>query len=137
MNAAQKRAVESLEKNSVPVMGKMSVSSALSKIPGAGYYGWDHIAIDGQKFYLAQTAADEHTNGVFYSGSALLNSRCGNLTTETRAAINMALNPVIVQKPAVAVEMVKCSCGHSVPRGQVMSASMGSSCPDCYDRMSD
>lgn len=34
-------------------------------------------------------------------------------------------------------EMVKCSCGHSVPRGSVMSASMGSSCPDCYDRMSE
>ena len=35
------------------------------------------------------------------------------------------------------VEMVKCSCGHTVPRSQVMSASMGTSCPDCYDRMSD
>lgn len=35
------------------------------------------------------------------------------------------------------VEMVKCSCGHTVPRGSVMSASLGSSCPDCYDRMSD
>jgi len=34
-------------------------------------------------------------------------------------------------------EMVKCSCGHAVPRGQVMSASMGTSCPDCYDRMSE
>lgn len=37
----------------------------------------------------------------------------------------------------VAVEMVKCSCGHTVTRGSVMSASMGTSCPDCYDRMSD
>jgi len=34
------------------------------------------------------------------------------------------------------VEMVKCSCGHTVPRSQVMSASLGTSCPDCYDRMS-
>ncbi len=33
-------------------------------------------------------------------------------------------------------ELVKCSCGHSVPRALVMSASMGTSCPDCYDRMS-
>ena len=33
-------------------------------------------------------------------------------------------------------EMVKCSCGHTVPRFQVMSASMGTSCPRCYDRMS-
>jgi len=39
-------------------------------------------------------------------------------------------------RPAPVVEMVKCSCGHSVPRGLVMSASLGTSCPDCYDRMS-
>lgn len=31
---------------------------------------------------------------------------------------------------------VKCTCGHTVPREWVMSASLGTSCPDCYDRMS-
>ena len=36
----------------------------------------------------------------------------------------------------VEVEMVKCRCGHTIPRSMVMAASMGSSCPDCYDRMS-
>ncbi len=35
------------------------------------------------------------------------------------------------------VEMKKCSCGHTVPISQVMSASLGTSCPDCYDRMSN
>jgi hypothetical protein len=35
------------------------------------------------------------------------------------------------------IPMVKCSCGHTIPKDQVMSASMGSSCPDCYDRMSN
>jgi len=35
------------------------------------------------------------------------------------------------------VELVLCSCGHRVPKGSVMSASMGTSCPDCYDRMSN
>lgn len=35
------------------------------------------------------------------------------------------------------VQLVACSCGHSVPKSQVMNASMGTSCPDCYDRMSD
>jgi hypothetical protein len=40
-------------------------------------------------------------------------------------------------RTAPKIDLVKCSCGHSVPRGSVMSASMGSSCPDCYDRMSD
>jgi len=40
------------------------------------------------------------------------------------------------RKNAPKPELVKCSCGHSVPRGSVMNASMGTSCPDCYDRMS-
>ena len=41
------------------------------------------------------------------------------------------------RKPSPAPEMRKCSCGHTVPVSQVMNASMGSSCPDCYDRMSE
>lgn len=40
----------------------------------------------------------------------------------------------IVPKP---VELVKCACGHAVSKSSVMSASMGSSCPECYDRMSE
>ncbi len=35
------------------------------------------------------------------------------------------------------IEMVKCSCGHTIPKNQVMSASMGTSCSNCYDRMSE
>lgn len=41
------------------------------------------------------------------------------------------------QRPVAQIELVKCSCGHSVPRESVMSASIGTSCPDCYDRMSN
>jgi len=33
-------------------------------------------------------------------------------------------------------EMVRCDCGCTVQANQVMSASLGTSCPDCYDRMS-
>jgi len=33
--------------------------------------------------------------------------------------------------------LVKCNCGHTIPASWVMSASFGTSCPDCYDRMSD
>jgi hypothetical protein len=33
--------------------------------------------------------------------------------------------------------MRKCSCGHTVPAAWVMFASLGTSCPDCYDRLSD
>jgi hypothetical protein len=34
------------------------------------------------------------------------------------------------------VEMVKCSCGCTVAKISVMSASLGTSCPTCYDDMS-
>lgn len=33
--------------------------------------------------------------------------------------------------------LARCDCGHSVPENQRMRASLGTSCPDCYDRMSD
>lgn len=50
------------------------------------------------------------------------------------AYIRIKPKPVNVQRPAV--DMVKCSCGHTVSRINVMSASLGTACPDCYDRMS-
>ena len=56
------------------------------------------------------------------------NCRCGN-AYERKMAERRAARP--------AIKMVKCSCGHTVPSHSVMSASLGSSCPDCYDRMSD
>jgi len=34
-------------------------------------------------------------------------------------------------------ELMKCDCGHSIPKSIVMSANLGTACPDCYDRMSD
>lgn len=41
------------------------------------------------------------------------------------------------KRSAPPVEMVRCDCGHIVPTAQSMSASLGTSCPDCYDKMSD
>lgn len=35
------------------------------------------------------------------------------------------------------VEMVKCSCGHVIPKNLVMSSTHGTTCSECYDRMSD
>ena len=40
-------------------------------------------------------------------------------------------------KPRPAATMVRASCGHTVPEADVMSASRGTSCSRCYDRMSD
>jgi hypothetical protein len=41
------------------------------------------------------------------------------------------------KRSAAQTETVRCTCGHTVPRAQVMQASLGTACPDCYDRMSD
>lgn len=56
------------------------------------------------------------------------NCRCGN-TYDRKMAERRATRP--------AVKKVKCNCGHTVPENMVMSASMGTSCPDCYDKMSN
>ncbi|KRT69416.1 MAG: hypothetical protein XU15_C0011G0098 [candidate division NC10 bacterium CSP1-5] len=40
------------------------------------------------------------------------------------------------KRDAPSVTVVHCDCGHSVPAGQSMMASTGTSCLDCYDRMS-
>ena len=40
----------------------------------------------------------------------------------------------VVQR--VAPVMKKCRCGHTIPEHLVMNASLGTSCPDCYDRLS-
>ena len=48
--------------------------------------------------------------------------------------IRLAPAPVATPAP---VALVRCSCGHSVSRAQVMNASTGTSCPRCYDRMSE
>jgi len=39
--------------------------------------------------------------------------------------------------PTPEPEWIECDCGHSVPIGTRMTTSTGTSCPDCYDRMSD
>lgn len=39
--------------------------------------------------------------------------------------------------PRRIVRLVRCDCGHEVPAELVMSASLGSTCPDCYDKWSD
>ena len=33
--------------------------------------------------------------------------------------------------------MVTCDCGHKIPHHLVMNTTRGTSCPDCYDQMSD
>ncbi len=39
-------------------------------------------------------------------------------------------------RPAIKPDLVRCDCGHDCEWVAVMSASLGTSCPNCYDRMS-
>jgi hypothetical protein len=50
--------------------------------------------------------------------------------------VNESIRGIRDQTAHGAVDMVRCSCGHTIPRDQVMAATLGSSCPDCYDRLS-
>jgi hypothetical protein len=43
----------------------------------------------------------------------------------------------LIGAPTAAPRLVRCDCGHDIPAGLVMSASLGTSCSACYDRMSD
>lgn len=56
------------------------------------------------------------------------------LSTDTNWYASIRMEPA--PRVTVPVEMVDCRCGHRVRRSQVMSASRGTACPDCYDRMS-
>lgn len=43
-----------------------------------------------------------------------------------------------VPRPAVVAPTTKtCDCGHTISKTMVMFSSRGTSCPDCYDRMSN
>lgn len=77
---------------------------------------------------------------------------CNTTTDEIRNRLNAGLSVpfgktpnyyythakqlIRVVRPVVKPVLVKCSCGHSIPKSLVMSASLGTSCPDCYDRLS-
>jgi len=53
--------------------------------------------------------------------------RCGNFYDKKMAEREAAQNKI---------KMVRCDCGCTIPEHSVMSASMGTSCPNCYDDMS-
>jgi len=40
------------------------------------------------------------------------------------------------RRAAAPATMVRCACGHSVPSVMVMTTTNGTSCPDCYYKMS-
>jgi len=62
-------------------------------------------------------------------------------TTEEAEAValkslRLVYTPKITAKKEIKLVLKKCDCGCTVPASLVMSASLGSACPDCYDKMS-
>jgi len=102
---------------------------------------WDIVEADEEFFYIqeilkreswlavrlgrAQLKTKEDVLDYLKTGKSL------NWDDEWYAKIKMDVSEQLPQE-----EMVKCDCGHTVEKCSVMSTSSGSSCPDCYDRMS-
>lgn len=87
------------------------------------------LAIKNTKLPLEEITAKLGTGAAVRFGSGWSDEiRCADAYAARIAARRAATPPV---------KMVKCSCGHTIPSISVMSTSTGSSCPDCYDRMSD
>ena len=65
----------------------------------------------------------------------------GAMTHDSRQRLKNLVGEEAKEVVKEAVEVVEktvlCSCGHEVPASLVMYSSSGTSCPDCYDRMSE
>lgn len=79
-------------------------------------------AVDGLnlRYAIAHTEPVPGTEDVFYA---------------IRSAWK-ALQPAPAPIRSFRILTVRADCGHDVPGFDLMSTSTGSSCPDCYDRMS-
>lgn len=51
------------------------------------------------------------------------------------ASIRIKLEPRPIQHEEF--PLVQCGCGHSIEKSLIMHTSTGTSCPNCYDRMSE
>ena len=56
---------------------------------------------------------------------------------ELATSITAANQRLLAARAKKGILRVKCDCGHECDSNLAMSASCGSSCPDCYDRMSE
>ncbi len=63
---------------------------------------------------------------------------CVQMALAKRRLAGIEAERAALPKPAPRpVRYIHCDCGHDVPDGEVMNASLGTSCFNCYDRMSN
>lgn len=65
-------------------------------------------------------------------GFALARPRLRAIEAEAKEA-----RAALIKETQAEELMIKAGCGHMVRRSQLMAASLGTCCPDCYDKMSD
>ena len=85
---------------------------------------WDDIAEDRVSFFLDQLTPAQLP--ILAAGREV---RYGD---EWYMRLRIKPQP----RPDSPAQTVRAACGHTISRGLLMSASTGTSCPDCYDRMS-
>lgn len=67
---------------------------------------------------------------IFQISERLCQMRFNSIESESKPVESESIEPV-------EVGLVIADCGHRCSKNVIMSASMGTSCPNCYDRMSD
>jgi hypothetical protein len=56
------------------------------------------------------------------------------IISELQRRLDALATPAAVPAP---LPLIHCDCGHTVPRALAMTTSTGTSCSECYDRMSE
>ncbi len=97
---------------------------------------WSDLLNEDVNFYLERVRPDDRAslesgNKVDYQ---LRDGDFGLINPGHEWYQKIRLIPAVNPQPKA--ELIECDCGHAIAKDTVMWASMGSSCPDCYDRMS-
>ena len=93
---------------------------------------WDDVDSDRVEKYvnLAANFNKVESDAIL---EALYNNKMCRTGTDWYEKIRIKPAP-IYRKPE---DTVMCACGHRCPKSLVMVASLGRTCPDCYDDFSD
>lgn len=98
--------------------------------------GWQ---TEEQRIRSTQTDPHGHDGLIYDAALAARNAREIEIARSAMLDRLMAAGDIdaVIAPDDEPLPVVECSCGHTVQRDLVMAANLGSSCPDCYDRLSN